>query len=101
MATNHPTFAGYFFVQGVGSNGIKNSSLPYEYQGGIFQGVHSHPISTGLSDIDRRVIYSPHVFGPDYAEEAYFRASNFPMNMPQIWNEHFGFVAAKTGIDLQ
>jgi len=44
-----------------------------------------------------RLVYSPHTYGPSVYDQAYFEVSNFPSNMPAIWDDHFGFVAGLTG----
>lgn len=38
----------------------------------------------------RNLVLSPHVYGPDVAEMPYFKAPNFPANMPAVWDAHFG-----------
>ncbi len=36
------------------------------------------------------ILYLPHAYGPSVAWQPYFDAPNFPSNMPQIWETHFG-----------
>ena len=43
------------------------------------------------------MVYSPHVYGPDVYNQDYFQVSNFPNNMPEIWDTHFGFVEGLNG----
>ncbi len=50
-----------------------------------------------LLDNTKKLVYSPHVYGPAVYIQPYFRASNFPSNMPAIWDAHFGTVADATG----
>jgi len=45
----------------------------------------------------KRLVYSPHVYGPSVFVQTYFNHSNFPTNMFSIWNDHFGFVSKLTG----
>ncbi len=45
----------------------------------------------------KKLVYSPHVYGPAVKSQPYFSASNFPSNMPAIWDAHFGSVADATG----
>ncbi|KAF1321547.1 Cellulase-8, endo-1,4-beta-glucanase, partial [Globisporangium splendens] len=47
--------------------------------------------------VTERLVYSPHVYGPNVAYQSYFSASNYPNNMPAIWDLHFGFVHKKYG----
>ncbi len=38
-----------------------------------------------------KLVLTPHFYGPDVYMQSYFSASNFPLNMPAIWNTNFGF----------
>lgn len=40
-----------------------------------------------------RLVYSPHVYGPSVSRMPYFSATDFPRNMPAIWEAHFGHLA--------
>lgn len=42
--------------------------------------------------VPNKLVYSPHVYGPDVFMMSYFKDPDFPKNMPAIWNEHFGFI---------
>jgi endoglucanase len=55
--------------------------------GGNLKGVADHPIS-GISNL----VYSPHEYGSSVYPQSWFSASDFPNNMPAIWDEHFGFI---------
>jgi endoglucanase len=57
-------------------------------------GVSQAPITITQQN---KVVYSPHVYGPAVAPQTYFNDPNFPSNMPQIWDSHFGFIANRTG----
>ena len=39
-----------------------------------------------------RLVLSPHVYGPSVSYQQYFSAPNFPNNMPEIWDAHFGYL---------
>jgi endoglucanase len=39
-----------------------------------------------------RLVLSPHVYGPSVSYQQYFSAGNFPNNMPQIWEAHWGYL---------
>jgi len=52
-------------------------------------GVTQNPIKLSIPD---RLVYSPHVYGPDVAYQKYFEASDFPNNMPAIWQRHWAHV---------
>jgi len=64
------------------------------FWGENMQGVHTAPVA--LSN-KKRLVYSPHCYGPAVAYQSYFQASNFPKNMPAIWDTHYGFVPGLTG----
>ena len=42
--------------------------------------------------IPNKLVYSPHVYGPDVHMQPYFKPENFLSNMEPIWDRHFGFV---------
>lgn len=42
---------------------------------------------------DDKLVFSPHVYGPDVFDQPYFSDATFPDNMPAIWDQHFGFLA--------
>jgi len=44
-----------------------------------------------------KLVYSPHVYGPNVYPQPYFSAPTFPDNMPAIWDTHFGFLPQQTG----
>jgi endoglucanase len=74
------------FVEGVGSKGYGGFT-------GVFWGENlseagAKPIELPAS----RLVYSPHVYGPSISAQAYFKAPDFPANMPDVWDEHFGFL---------
>jgi endoglucanase len=74
------------FVEGVGSKGYGGFT-------GVFWGENLS--EAGAKPIDlpaSRLVYSPHVYGPSISQQAYFKAPDFPANMPSIWDEHFGFL---------
>ncbi len=57
-----------------------------------------YPISTDFIPANKQV-FIPHVYGPDVYNQPYFSDPNFPNNMPQIWDTHFGF-ARDDGLTL-
>ncbi len=42
-----------------------------------------------------KLVFSPHVYGPDVYAQPYFDDSDFPDNLPAIWDAHFGFLGAR------
>jgi endoglucanase len=73
------------FVQGV-----ERYADDWYWWGGNLEGVQSDPVRLGVPD---RVVYSPHDYGPGVFEQSWFVASDFPTNLPAIWDVHWGFIA--------
>lgn len=43
--------------------------------------------------VPERLVFSPHLYGPDVADQPYFHGARFPENMQSVWDAHFGFVS--------
>ncbi|CAD2243792.1 cellulase family glycosylhydrolase [Xanthomonas arboricola] len=72
-------------VEGITDNPVCSTN------GGIFWGGNLQPLAcTPLNIPANRLLLAPHVYGPDVYAQAYFNDSNFPNNMPAIWDRHFG-----------
>lgn len=62
-------------------------------QKGNFDGAKHAPIRTGRADLDKRVVYSPHIYGPEvFSHHNYFRDPSFPENMLDIWDYQFSWI---------
>lgn len=72
------------FVEGVEKVRGTNS-----WWGGNLRGVQNNPIDL---KIQNKLVYSPHVYGPSVANQPYFNTPTFPNNLPEIWDEDFGFI---------
>lgn len=57
--------------------------------GGNLMGVATRPINLIKPE---KLVYSPHEYGPEVYNQSWFSDPNFPNNMPQIWDTHFGFI---------
>ena len=69
---------------------------------GVWWGENLHGVRVApvhLSD-NSKLVYSPHTYGPGTHLQPYFTVPQFPNNMKQIWDEHFAFVQAKTGVPI-
>lgn len=74
------------FVEGVGNAGYRGTY-------GVFWGENLSDVRTQPIDLPAsRLVYSPHVYGPSVFDQPYFGTSDFPDNMPAVWDEHFGFL---------
>jgi len=92
----HPEYTGLFFVEGVSNN------YPYIcFWGANLEGVARRPLDVRGNGIfpngNRRVVYSPHTYGPSVDQQPYFDAPDYPRNLPKIWDALFGFVEQATG----
>lgn len=95
ILSRHDQYKGFFFVEGVHvtyRNTPEDIEAPEAFQGENLMGIRTHPVTTGNSETDKRIIYSPHTFGPDTWNQSYFKESDFPKNMPSIWETFFGFI---------
>jgi endoglucanase len=85
------------FVEGVGfrpgAPGADSDRQGF-WWGGNLVGAREAPVL--LSD-QTKLVYSPHTYGPSVYVQSYFFAEGFPINMGQIWEEHWGFVREATG----
>ncbi|CAK4941383.1 unnamed protein product [Aphanomyces euteiches] len=81
------------FVEGVAQSSRDQAAYP-TFWGENLMDVQRAPITLPVAN---RLVYSPHVYGPDVSSQPYFSASNYPDNMPNIWDLHFGFVNKKYG----
>ena len=75
------------FVEGVQENSLCSGSTTH-WWGGNLEPVKCYPLDIPK----RRLVFSPHVYGPDVYGQSYFNDSNFPNNMPAIWEAHFGYL---------
>jgi endoglucanase len=68
------------FVEGIGGDG--------RWWGGNLENAHARPLDIP----DNKLVLSPHVYGPDVYDQAYFSSPEFPANMPTIWDDHWGYL---------
>jgi endoglucanase len=46
----------------------------------------AHPTKSPVRlSVPKRLVYSPHVYGPDVDDRDMFRTPDFPKNMPEVW----------------
>ncbi|NQZ51007.1 MAG: cellulase family glycosylhydrolase, partial [Moritella sp.] len=60
--------------------------------GGNLQGLADKTIDFGSPAFNEKLVYSPHEYGPEVYVQPWFKDSNFPRNLPYIWEDRFGFV---------
>jgi endoglucanase len=78
------------FVEGVGDNPVCSSATNH-WWGGNLEPQRCAPLSIR----EDKLVFSPHVYGPDVYPQPYFDDPAFPANLPAIWDQHFGFLAAE------
>lgn len=72
------------FVQGIDRQGDD-----LYWWGGDLRGVARQPVEL---TVPNRVVYSPRDYGPEVYPQGYFSDPRFPDNLPEIWDEHWGYI---------
>ena len=75
------------FVEGVAGNNTDSGGWPAFWGENLVEAGRNPP---GIPK--SRLVLSPHVYGPSVSYQGYFSAWDFPNNMPQIWDAHFGYL---------
>ena len=73
------------FVEGIQESSVC-SGMVNHWWGGNLEPINCYPLDIPAN----KLVLSPHVYGPDVYEQTYFDATDFPNNMPAIWDAHFG-----------
>ena len=76
------------FVEGIETNPVCSGTVNH-WWGGNLEPQNCYPLDIPAD----RLVFSPHVYGPDVWAQPYFADPNFPENMPAIWDAHFGYLA--------
>jgi endoglucanase len=76
------------WVEGVG-NASTNGGFSANWGGNLVQAAAIPGIPAN------RLVFSPHTYGPSVAVLDYFSASNYPANMPGIWDTLFGHLVGQ------
>lgn len=53
------------------------------------EGVHHDPIDLKNEEWNKRIVYAPHVYGPSIASQDYFVSTDFPSNMPTVFEKQW------------
>ncbi len=69
--------------------GIENYQTDHFWWGGNLDGVRAAPVRLYVPN---RVVYSPHDYGPYVSDQPWFHAPTFPRNLPQEWDQHWGYI---------
>jgi len=92
-----PKFKGIVFVQGVENPTGTSKTAGGRWWGGDLEGVKAYPIDTGDDFGNKRVAYSPHIYGPAIYMMEYFKDADFPNNLPGVFENQWGFAQDATG----
>jgi aryl-phospho-beta-D-glucosidase BglC (GH1 family) len=75
------------FVQGVATVG----SDTY-WWGGNLTAAEKSPIRL---DVPGQLVYAPHDYPPSVSTQWWFEEAGYPANLPEIWEKHWGYLAAR------
>ncbi|KAG9399978.1 hypothetical protein AC1031_010898 [Aphanomyces cochlioides] len=81
------------FVEGVQKSSVDQKAFPAFWG----ENLMDVPRARLTLPVANRLVYSAHTYSSDVAAQPYFEVSNFPANMPAVWDLHFGFVQGKYG----
>jgi endoglucanase len=69
--------------------GVERVQNDWYWWGGNLSGARDDPVRLSLPD---RLVYSTHVYGPGVYPQPWFSDPDFPENMPEIWDRHWGYL---------
>jgi endoglucanase len=69
--------------------GVQNFQGDSYWWGGNLVGAREYPVRL---DVPNQLVYSPHTYGPGVYPQPWFSDPNFPDNMPEIWDHHWGYL---------
>ena len=88
------------FVEGIGNSDVDSSCTQScsetdcddkFFWGENLRGACDCPIDS-VFKMDEKLVYSPHVYPQCVSDQDYFHDENFPDNMKDIWDCHFGYI---------
>jgi endoglucanase len=69
--------------------GVEKYNGETSWWGGQLKGARDFPVV--LSN-PKKLVYSPHEYGPELFTQRWFKDPTFPKNMSGVWNDNFGFL---------
>ena len=57
--------------------------------GGNLEGAGQYPVRLSVAD---KLVYSAHDYGPEVYKQSWLKASNFPNNLPEVWQQHWAYL---------
>ncbi|WP_291057486.1 cellulase family glycosylhydrolase [Herbiconiux sp.] len=70
----------------------RQSSGGSTWWGGGLSGVASKPVTLKVAN---QVVYSPHDYPSTVYNQTWFQASDYPANLPAVWEKNWGFIVTK------
>jgi len=53
------------------------------------EGAGQYPVRLSVPD---KLVYSAHDYGPEVYKQSWLKASNFPHNLPEVWQQHWAYL---------
>lgn len=78
-------------VEGVEKN-VPGQKLPAHWMGGNLEGVERFPVRLSKP---KKLVYSPHEYGPGVYNQPWFNESSFPKNLESRWETGWNYIATK------
>jgi endoglucanase len=78
-------------VEGVEKN-VPGQKLKVHWQGGNLEGVARFPVRLNNQ---RKLVYSPHEYGPGVFQQAWFQDKAFPQNLRDRWEIGWNYIATR------
>ena len=69
--------------------GVSEHKDQYTWWGGNLMGAKDHPVRL---DVPNRLVYSTHEYTETIYPQSWFRASNYPANLPAVWDKYWGYL---------
>ncbi|HEX2991421.1 MAG TPA: glycoside hydrolase family 5 protein [Anaerolineales bacterium] len=69
--------------------GVAQYNGQHTWWGGNLMGVKDHPVRL---DVPNRLVYSTHEYPESIYPQSWFKASNYPDNLPAVWDKYWGYI---------
>jgi endoglucanase len=69
--------------------GIEEYHGDFYWWGGNLEGAQQFPVNLSESD---KLVYSAHDYGPEIYPQQWFRATDFPHNLPIVWQKYWAYL---------